>query len=87
MNIQQNQIKSSQHSQPHNIFQTQDNTVAIYTVLSILIKMKNRFGLEAMTQYIQSYLDSTEIHYPGIKPAVHRALDLMSVERIYREAM
>ena len=63
------------------------NNVAIYTVLSILIKMKNSLGLEATLEYIDKYLCTIEKYNPQIKDAVSQAIQLISVERIYKEAM
>ena len=63
------------------------NTIAVYTVLSILVKMKNSLGLEAMLEYIQLYLDSIEKNNPRIKHAASLAIKLISVEKIYNEAV
>ena len=62
-------------------------TVAIFTVLSILTKMKECLGLEAMLEYIDTYLDQTTRRDPGIKIAVAKALNMMSIEKIYQEAI
>ena len=62
-------------------------TVAIFTVLSILTRMKEYLGLEAMLEYIDTYLDQTTRRDPGIKIAVAKALNLMSIEKIYQEAI
>lgn len=62
-------------------------TVAIYTVFSILTRMRQVLGLEAMLEYIATYLDLTAQRDPEIKNAVTKALNLMSVEEIYREAI
>ena len=70
-----------------NIFLSSDNMIAIYTVLSILIKMKRLLGLEAMLEYIQRYLETIEKRHPPIKQAVSQAIQLISVEKIYKEAV
>ena len=72
---------------PADIFHSPRNIVAIYTVLSILIQMKRVLGLEAMLEYVEEYMRIAEKHTPEMKPAVTEALTLMSVEKIYREAM
>ena len=63
------------------------NTIAIYTVLSILVKMKNSLGLEAALEYIDKYLTTIEKHNPKIKHATSLAIRFISVEKIYKEAM
>lgn len=65
----------------------ENNTIAIYTVLSILMKMKNSLGLEAALEYIDKYLSTIEKHNPQIKSATALAIKLISVEKIYQEAM
>lgn len=70
----------------HNILTTPENSIAIYTVLSILRKMKNELSLEAMIEYIDQYLLVVERHNPKVKQAVHKALSLMSVQEMYRKA-
>ena len=63
------------------------NTVAIYTVLSILVEMKNVLGLEATLEYIGRFLYTIEKHNPQIKEAASLAIKLISVEKIYKEAV
>ena len=70
-----------------NIFTSPRNSISIYTVLSILLRMKDQLGLEAMLEYVQNYLKIINDHNPELKPAVERALNLMSVEKIYKDAM
>lgn len=71
---------------PANMLTTTNNTVAIYTVLTILMKMKATLGLEAMLEYIEKYLSTIEETHPDMKTAVARALGMMSIDKIYREA-
>ena len=75
---------SSQKSPP---FLTPDNTIAIYTILSIMLKMKNFLGIEAMLEYAENYLSLIEKNNPQFKEAVTKALDLLSVEKLYKDAM
>ncbi len=75
------------HQPFSNIFTTSVNSVAIYTVLCILRRMKREIGLEAMLEYLDKYLGAIETHNPQLKQAVAKALGMMSVERMYREAM
>ena len=62
-----------------------DNTVAIYTILTVLLKMKSTLGMEAMLEYIVHYSAMIERHNPVFKDAVQHALSLMSVEKMYRD--
>ncbi len=78
--------KPIHHSSPDTFFSGQ-NMVAIYTVLSILVKMKNSLGLEATLEYIDKYLSTIEKHNPKIKHAASLAIKLISVEKIYNEAV
>ena len=66
---------------------SENSTIAIYTILSILIKMQDELGLEAMLEYIDEYLRTIEKDNPRIKYAVSRALQLISLEKIYKEAV
>ena len=77
----------NQPSKHQDNFFSGPNTVPIYTVLSILVKMKNSLGLEAMLEYIDKYLCTIEKHNPQIKYAASLAINLISVEKIYKEAM
>ena len=70
-----------------NIFTSSANSIAIYTVLCILRRMKREVGLEAMLEYLDKYLETTETHNARLKLAVAKALWMMSVEKMYREAM
>ena len=79
--------ESQSQEKPVNILTSSHNTVAIYTVLSILVKMKTSLGLEAMLEYIGKYLEIIEQTHPKIKSAVSQALGLMSINKIYKEAM
>ena len=70
-----------------NIFTSSTNSIAIYTVLCILRRMKREVGLEAMLEYLDKYLGTIETHNPQLKSAVERALGIMSVEKMYKDAM
>ena len=82
---QQPPAKSSPQKPPP--FLTPDNTIAIYTILSIMLKMKNFLGIEAMLEYVENYLSMIEKNNPQFKEAVKEALDLLSVEKLYKDAM
>ena len=61
-------------------------SIPVYTVLKILIKMKQQLGLEVMLDYMDYYLKIIETHNPDIKEAVEKALMMINVEKIYKEA-
>ncbi len=69
-----------------NIFFRTQNIVVIYTALRILLAMQKQLGLEAMLEYRGQYLRAIESSNPLLKHAVTRALSLIDVEKIYREA-
>ena len=66
---------------------TQDNTIAVYTVIAILRQMKNELGLEAMMEYMAEYLRVIEDNNPRLKRSVCKVLQLMSVEKMYNDAI
>ena len=63
------------------------NIIVIYTMLSILVKMKEQLGLEAMLEYMNKYLSIMGEGNPKMQSAVHYALALMSVEKMYHDAL
>ena len=78
-----NNIPAKYPQRPALPFLNSENTIAIFTTLSILLKMKNQLGLEAMIEYMEFYLLTIEKHNPRFKGAVEQALSLMSVSKIY----
>lgn len=70
-----------------NIFTSSANSISVYTVLCLLRRMKDQLGLEAMLEYLDKYLATIERYNPELKRAVEKAIGMMSVEKIYREAM
>lgn len=64
-----------------------DNVIAVYTVLTVLLKMRRDLGLEAMMEYIDKYLVVMEMSNPEMKRAVGLALGFVDVREIYNEAM
>lgn len=62
------------------------DSIAVYTQLSILLKMRQELGLEAMLQYLEAYVRIIARGNPELKRAVDKALTLMSTKRIYRQA-
>jgi hypothetical protein len=72
---------------PSGFFSSNSNMLAIYTILRVLRRMQAQLGLEAMLEYLEMYLKTIEKHNPKLKYAVSTALELMSVEKIYKEAL
>jgi len=70
-----------------DIFSSTENIIAIYTVLSVLLKMRSILGLEAMIDYIDKYLQTIAAHNPEMKRAVNSALKFINVKKIYEDAM
>ena len=58
-------------------------SIAIYTVLSILSQMKSELGLEAMLEYMDRYVATIGKYNPRLKGAVRKAVSLINVEKIY----
>lgn len=63
------------------------NMVVVYTMLSILVVMKKQLGLEAMLEYMDEYLRVAGEGNPRVRWAVRRALAMMSVEKMYHDAI
>ncbi len=61
------------------------NSIAVYTILSILRQMKETLGLEAMLEYVEKYPQVIEANNPEIKSAVQHTLSLMSIDSLYRK--
>ncbi len=59
--------------------------VVIFTILSILMVMKEKLGLEVMLEYMEKYLTVIGETNPKIKQAVRQALSLISVEKMYHD--
>ncbi|MGE0267567.1 MAG: hypothetical protein AB7S78_03795 [Candidatus Omnitrophota bacterium] len=78
--------KHSHHQFPHHITKINES-IAVYTVLSILVKMRHQLGLEAMMEYLDHYLRVIEQHNPKLKYAVSRALTMMNIQKMYDQAV
>jgi hypothetical protein len=66
-------------------FLTQENLIIIYTMMAVIQKMRARLGLEAMLQYIDCYMAQIGQHNPCLKDAVEQVLQLIEVEKLYRD--
>ena len=88
-NSQKNFFSDPSPNHTHNpkLLFKPSNMIVVYTTLKILNAMRSQLGLEAMLEYIDKYLFLTERDNPRLKTAVTQALTLMSVEKIYRDAV
>ena len=66
---------------------TSGNLIAVYTVLRVLLKMRNTLGLEAMLDYIRVYTGIIESNNREFKDAVTGALKFINVKKIYDDAI
>ena len=63
------------------------NSIIVYTVFSILRQMRRQLCLEAMLEYMEEYLETVEQNNPRLKTAVSKALSMISVKKMYKDAM
>ena len=84
-----NSWKSPQDSPKRfpQLFDSPANSVAVYTVLSVLKRMKTELGFEAMLEFHEKYLETIDLNNPALKTAVEKALHIVNVEKIYKDAM
>ena len=75
---------NSPQSTPRNYKIT--DSIAVYTHLRILVRMRQELGLEAMLEYMDNYVACIAEHNPELGKAVEKALSMMSVRRIYNQA-
>ncbi len=68
---------------PHNKLLTPHNILIIFTFLSVLLRMKERLGLEAMLEYMARYREIIISRNPSVQRAVTRAMEMINVERMY----
>jgi hypothetical protein len=87
MNHGENNINKPSDVSPaaHTLLFPQQHSVALYTFLSILLRMKNELGLEAMLEYMAKYLTAIDSHNPKIAAAVGKALNAIPVAIIFHE--
>jgi hypothetical protein len=61
--------------------------VLIFTILSVVLTMKEKLGLEAMLEYINNYLTIMGDCDPQLKETVGQVLGAVNVERMYHDAV
>jgi hypothetical protein len=76
---------NNQSRSPHHF--PGNNLIALYTGLSILLKMRRELGLEAMLVYMEKYSQLIGKANPEIQRAVLKALAASDMKKIYQEAM
>ncbi|OGX08334.1 MAG: hypothetical protein A2Z88_01035 [Omnitrophica WOR_2 bacterium GWA2_47_8] len=77
---------SNESPHPSGKFLSPSNTIAVYTVLTILKQMKIELGLEAMLEYQSQYLTLLDKNNPHLKSAVNKALAFMCIKKMYKDA-
>ena len=71
---------------PDSRFEYPHQSVSLYTTLRVLNAMKKEMGLEVMLEYLDKYLEMIEQHNPKLKMAVTKALSMLNVAKIYKDA-
>ncbi|MBN1869072.1 MAG: hypothetical protein JW847_00630 [Candidatus Omnitrophica bacterium] len=69
------------------MFNNASNFIAVYTVFCILRIMREQLCLEAMLDYMGTYLKIVESNNPLLKESVFKALSMISIKKIYEDAM
>jgi hypothetical protein len=64
-----------------------DQTIAVYTTLRILNKMKKELGLEVTLEYIESYLSEIEKINCSLKEVADEIMAILDVQKIFKELM
>jgi hypothetical protein len=77
---------NNSNSQNDNNKAPEQFSVNTYITLFILKRMKEILGLEAMVEYLDTYLVNIEEYNEEVKMAVEHALKRINVARIYEEA-
>ena len=68
-------------------FTLPSHSIAVYTVLRVLCCMRARLGLEAMLEYVGRYILLVEKNNQEMKDAVTKALGLIDIAVLYKEAI
>lgn len=63
------------------------HSIAVYTVLCILCRMRKQLGLDAMLEYLEQYLAAIETHNPQLGNAVKEEMSRINVEKMYEDAV
>ncbi|MFA5088121.1 MAG: hypothetical protein WC552_03700 [Candidatus Omnitrophota bacterium] len=64
-----------------------ENTLVVYTILLIMVKMRKELGLEVMLEYMDKYVAITAEHHPKLRYAVGEALSMFSIKKMYQDMM
>lgn len=76
-----------QHSNPDSPKQafSQQHCLTLYTMLTILHRMRRDVGVEAALEYLEKTLHAIEREEFPYKQVVNAVLNLVSVDHLYRE--
>lgn len=62
-----------------------DHMMAFYTLIAILLKMRNEQGLEAMLDYMTAFKAAIDSHNPQLSQAVTQSLTRNLTGEIYEQ--
>jgi len=62
-----------------------DNSIAVYTALRLLQRMKNQLGLEAMIEYIDIYINVVNKENENLKKVVDMSINVVDINKIYQQ--
>ena len=65
---------------------SEEQEIAVYVLLVVLSKMKQRLGLEAVLEYIEKSKYNFRKNNPALIKTVNYALTRVNVEKIYKDA-
>lgn len=74
-------------SGPYDLLKSSGNTLAIYTVARILMRMRREVGLEAMLEYIAAYIRTIDAHNAPLTKAADQAVAHLNIEKVYQDGI
>ena len=87
MSLFNEEPKKSYRKKLRRSFLRYENSVAVYTVLCVLLKMKDEVGLEAMLEYMEKYIEVIGSSNKKLRKAVFIALENLDSRKIYEDLM
>jgi hypothetical protein len=66
---------------------TNNPSVSVYTVMSILKHMRKELGLEAMSEFVDMYINVIEKSHPELRKLVQEALSEQAINHFYQAAV
>ena len=59
-------------------------SVSVYTVVSILRNMRRSLGLEAMSEFLDMYVEAVDRKDPQLKSTLQEALSERAIDQFYQ---